>query len=79
MASVSCKNCGAEMEVAVKTKHSQALGFFLLILGVLSTLLMMLPIGILLIGIGIYTCNAKESIWLCNSCKTAIPRVEVSD
>lgn len=78
MASISCKNCGDQMEVASRPKHSQGMGFFLLIIGVLSIFFIFgLPVGIIFIGIGLYFCCAKQSIWLCGSCKTAIPRVEV--
>lgn len=74
---ISCKNCDGQMEITSKPKHNQGLGFFLIILGVISVLFLIVPFGILLIGIGIYFCNAKESIWLCNFCKTVVPRAEV--
>jgi len=77
MASISCKNCGGQMEVVSRPKHSQGMGFFLLIIGILSIFFIFgLPVGVILIGIGLYFCCAKQSIWLCDSCKTAIPRVE---
>ncbi len=74
---ISCKNCNGQMEISSKPKHNQGLGFFLIILGVVSVFFLIVPFGILLLGIGIYVCNAKESIWLCSSCKTAISRAEV--
>ncbi len=74
---ISCKNCDGQMEITAKPKHNQGLGFFMIILGVISIFFLIVPFGILLLGIGIYICNAKESIWLCNSCKTAILRAEV--
>lgn len=75
---IGCKNCNGQMEITSKPKHNQGLGFFLITLGVISSLFgLIIPLGILLLGIGIYICNSKESIWLCNSCKTAISRAEV--
>jgi hypothetical protein len=74
---ISCKNCDGQMEITARPKHNQGLGFFMIILGVISTFFLIVPFGILLLGIGIYICNSKESIWLCNSCKTAISRAEV--
>lgn len=74
---ISCKNCNGQMEITSKPKHNQGLGFFLIILGIISVFFLIGPFGILLIGIGIYFCNAKESIWLCSSCKTAISRAEI--
>jgi hypothetical protein len=77
MAKISCKHCGGEMEVSTKPKHSQGLGFFLIIMGALSIFFIFgLPFGILLIGLGVYFCYANECIWLCRSCKIAIPRVD---
>lgn len=76
MTSISCKNCGGQMEVRNKLKHSPALGFFLLILGTVSVLFGG-PFGILLIGVGLYMSYAKNSVWLCETCKTTLPRVEV--
>ncbi len=77
MTSISCKQCDGQMDIAIRPKHSQGLGFFLIILGAISALLFFgIPFGILLVGIGIYICNAKETIWLCGSRKTAIPRAE---
>ncbi len=78
MASITCKNCGGQMEVTSKSKHSQGLGFFLIILGIISVIFIFgAPLGILLIGVGLYMCYAKDSIWLCETCKTALPRVEL--
>lgn len=76
MASISCKNCGEQMEVTTRPKHNHGLGFFLMILGTIS-IFVILPFGVLLVGTGLYFCCVKESIWLCGSCKTAIPRVEI--
>ncbi len=78
MATISCKHCNGQMDIATKPKHNQGLGFSLIILGVISIFFIFgAPRGILLIGTGIYFCNAKESIWLCGSCKTSVPRVEM--
>ncbi len=77
MASISCKNCDGQMEESVRAKHSQGMGFFFIVLGIICFAVCVgIPIGILLVGTGIYFCCAKENVWLCKSCKIVMSRVE---
>lgn len=71
--SLKCDRCSGTMLVTRLPKFGYAGPFCLLIVGAVS----IVPFGstgIVILVVGIYMAAASESSWVCQDCKTKIPR-----
>ncbi len=74
-AAITCAYCSENMFRYVLPRFNRTFGIVILVVGVLLSLFMSPLLGLPMVVIGAYMGVAARSIWMCESCGTAVERI----
>jgi hypothetical protein len=76
IAAITCAYCSEKMFRYVLPKFNRTFGIIILVVGVLLSLFMSPLLGLPMVVIGAYMGVASRAIWMCESCGTAVERID---